>query len=200
MFSLSKLGYLTRSQLQILHDLKSARNASRVLKDMAEFVHMKRHFEREGEAVYYLNQKGREITGCEKEYKWTEQVEHYLMRNDLYIHFGCPKDWNPEQKIKFQVRDQLRLTEKIITTDVVFTKDGKYYLVEVDRKQSMTENKKKIRQYAELQNAMRQKFGNPVIVFYTVSNLRKERLKQWCHEYGLNCIVLTKQDVILSAQ
>ncbi len=60
--SLAKLDYLTRSQLQILHDLGSPRNTSRVMKSLEPFVTKFL----DGEAVYYLTKEGRERTGAKK--------------------------------------------------------------------------------------------------------------------------------------
>nr|MBS7717071.1 hypothetical protein [Vibrio cholerae] len=48
--SLKKLGFLSRKQIQVLHDLGGDRNASRVMKTLEEYVSSFR----DGEKVYYL--------------------------------------------------------------------------------------------------------------------------------------------------
>lgn len=180
----------------ILHNLKSKRNTTRIMKDLEEYVIMKRHYERNGEAVYYLNQKGKDYVGCDKEFKWTEHIEHHLMRNDIYLYFGCPKDWIVEQKITFKVGTGLQYKEYIITPDATFTKDKQYHFIEVDRKQTMRENKKKIELYGMLKEVIHKNYGHmPKIIFYTSTHTRKHQLEKWCKEYSLNYTIYTKEDL-----
>ncbi|PEJ62788.1 hypothetical protein CN680_30005, partial [Bacillus pseudomycoides] len=54
--SLKRLGFLTRKQIQVLHNLGGDRNASRVMKELSEYVSRFR----DSENVYYLNKEGRE--------------------------------------------------------------------------------------------------------------------------------------------
>lgn len=201
LYSLDKLGFLTRTHLQELHDLKSCRNTSRVMKDLGEYVLMKRHYERNGEAVYYLNQKGRELIGSEKEWKWSEHIEHHLMRNDMYLYCRQPSDWQVEQPVKFKVQERngrggLSYKEKVLIPDATFTKDSIYHFVEVDRKQTMKENKKKVQLYQELMDIMITQFGHkPVVLFYTHTLTRKQQLLDWCQAVHLPCLVYTKEDL-----
>lgn len=196
LFSLGKLGFLTRTHLQKLHDLKSNRNTSRVMKGLEDYTIMRRHYLRNGEAVYYLNQKGRELTGFEKEWKWSENIEHHLMRNDLYLHFNQPQKWIIEEKITFRIGSGLQIKEFIIIPDITFVKDNKYHFIEIDHTQNMRENKKKIKLYKELANVMENQYKyKPTIIFYTTTEHRKKLLKKWCEENNLNNLILTKEDI-----
>ena len=201
LFSLAKLGFLTRTHLRYLHDLKSNRNTSRIMKELEEYVHMKRHYERNGEAVYYLNKKGLEFTGCEKEFKWTDHVEHYLMRNDLYLYFGQPSDWRTEERLTFKmpVKNGARvsLKEYSLVPDAIFTRNNRYHFIEVDRKQTMKENKRKIAIYKELKEGMKKHYGySPSLIFYTVTGARQKQLEAWCQEAGIPCKVFRKEDLL----
>ncbi len=62
LLSLKKLDFLTTQQLKQIHDLKSDRNAQRVLKQMEQYLN---HF-RDGQHIYYLNNNGRKRVDCEK--------------------------------------------------------------------------------------------------------------------------------------
>jgi hypothetical protein len=163
-----------------------------VLNSLHEFLHIKRHAERFNENVYYLNQKGRELIGSEKERKYSLEVEHFLLRNDLYIHFGCPKDFEIERDIAFASG----LKQKIIRPDARFTRDGIHYLAEIDRTQNMVENKKKIAQYAELSPLIKEQFHHPPkLIFYTITPTRKQSLAALCEEKKIQFQVITKQDI-----
>lgn len=196
LLSLDKLGFATRSQLQVLHSLGTDRNAIRVLKEMGEYVHIKRVTEN----IYYLNQLGREVIGSEREVKWNNQIDHHLLRNDMYIYFGSPQDWKSEQPVTFKhpVKDGIKTLYKDMTIvpDATFSKDGVFYFLEVDRTQSMSENKKKIQQYKLLSPAIEQQFqSKPILVFYTTTIHRKEILTKECQEVVLNHLILTKEDL-----
>lgn len=146
--------------------------------------------------VYYLSQKGRELIGAEHEVKWSLQVEHHLLRNDMYLHYGCPKDWEVEQTIEFKHTEGLTHKELKIIPDATFTKDGSFHFLEVDRTQSMFENKKKIELYQALNPAIQAQYEHvPVIVFYTLTPFRQQRLRDICNQANLNCEVYTKQDL-----
>ncbi|MBA2872417.1 hypothetical protein HNQ85_002726 [Anoxybacillus calidus] len=67
--------------------------------------------------------------------------------------------------------------------------------MEVDSQQQMTKNQRKIKQYSSLFRVMqRQNVVDPILLWYTVSPVRKEKLEQWCKEYGVSCEVLCKHD------
>lgn len=190
--SFEVLKFATREQLQRIHDLKSDRNALKILNGMKEFFHIQVH---NGMNVYYLSKKGRDTIGCDTEVKWSLQAEHHLLRNELYIHFNCPSDWRVEHEIVFTPKG-LVTTEKRIIADSSFTKDGVFHLLEVDRTQSMMENKEKIDRYAELNPLLYERFNhNPIIIFYTTTELRRKKLEEYCGAKGLTCRVYTKDDL-----
>jgi len=196
LLSLEKMGFATRHHLQKLHDLGADRNAIRVLKEMNEYLHIKRV----SENIYYLNQLGREVIGSDKETKWNNQIDHHLLRNDMYIYFGCPDDWENEDSVTFKYKEKqdnkiIWKTSKIIP-DATFTKEGVHHFLEVDRTQSMTENKKKINQYKLLDWSIQEKYKTkPVLVFYTTTNHRKQILEDVCSKVGLDHMILTKEDL-----
>jgi hypothetical protein len=186
------MGFATRNHLQKLHDLGTDRNAIRVLKEMNEYLHIKRV----SENIYYLNQLGREVIGSEKEIKWNNQIDHHLLRNDMYIYFECPKDWENELPITFKYQNGLNYKEVTIVPDATFTLNDVFHFLEVDRTQSMTENKKKISQYQLLSPAIEQQFKTkPVLVFYTTTDHRKKILEAACEKVGLKHMILTKEDL-----
>ncbi len=63
LLSLKKCDYLTREQIQKMHDLGKPRNAHRVLSDMEEYISS---FTNDRKHVYYLNKDGRERVGATK--------------------------------------------------------------------------------------------------------------------------------------
>lgn len=188
----NKLGFATRKQLQAIHSLGGQKNASRILNDMKEYLHVKKGREH----VYYLNQKGRELIGCDKELKWTIQAEHYLLRNDMYIYFNCPSDWRIEQKIKFRYQVEKGLKETALVPDATFTVNNQFYFVEVDRTQSMKENIQKIKQYSLLKDTIIKHYKiPPVLIFYTSTEYRKKELTNLCDKANLNFKVLSTTDI-----
>ncbi|MGG4042366.1 replication-relaxation family protein [Bacillus smithii] len=166
--SLAKLDYLTRSQLQALHNLGSARNASRVMKSLEPYVTKFL----DGEAVYYLTKEGRERTGAKKVRKRTIQARHFIMRNDLYIALGCPKNWRNE--VKLVVKDVVS-----IVADALFVKDGRYYIIEVDNQQKMSVNKAKITKYRKMVELGVFK-TEPRFVWITTTEYKRKRLLELC--------------------
>ena len=194
MFSLEKLKFATREQLQKIHNLGGDRNALKVLGEMKEYFHIQNH---EGMNVYCLNKAGRDRIGSFMEMKWTLQAEHHLMRNDIYIYFKEPGDWRTEEETLFRYSvGQERKTMKIIP-DATFTLNGVYHFLEVDRTQSMIENKKKIENYAKLSPVMEKQYHHkPVILFYTLTELRREKLKEICQLNQVNCQVYIKEDIL----
>ena len=158
---------------------------------MKDLIHIQNH---QGRNVYYLNKEGREWIGSEHEVKWTLQAEHYLMRNDLYIHYKCPESWEVEKRISF--RPALGNTERYIIPDARFHKNGIWHLVEIDRTQSMSTNKKKLDEYAQVSPLIEGEFGHkPVIIFYTMKESRKKLLQDLCVKLKLDCDILTYEEL-----
>lgn len=183
MLSLRKLDYLTIKQLKQLHDLKSDGNACRVMKQLELYVN---HFF-EGQNVYYLNSKGREIVSSDKIRKKITNVDHYLMRNDLYIALGCPQSWQNEIKI-ISRSNKGNIT---VVTDAHFTHHSKHYLIEIDNTQKMSKNRIKIDKYRRLieRNAFK---GMPTIMWVTTTKYRQKKLLELCD--GLDVKVYFQSD------
>jgi hypothetical protein len=186
LLSLDKLGFLSRSQIQEMHDLKSDRNAQRVLKNMRKYLNV----ERLEENIYYLNKAGRAYIGSDKVYTKSQQIRHTLLRNQLYIYFKCPDHWEIEKEVilngKFYVKP-----------DVLFTTD-KLYFAEIDVTQKMSVNKAKIEQYAKMRDTkmFHLQYGYfPKLVWVTKTKVKKERLIALCREKGLQHVVYTQEDI-----
>jgi hypothetical protein len=113
----------------------------------------------------------------------------------MYIYYDRPKDWKVESKIKINPAG-LSNTPRYIVPDARFTQNGVHHFLEIDRTQSMQENKKKIEQYVELDSAIQTQFNHhPIIVFYTLTPLRRDNLKNLCKQHGLVCEVYSKEDL-----
>lgn len=168
LLSLKKLGYLSRSQLQTMHRLGGLRNANRVLSEMAPYLNSVRLHEN----VYYLSAEGRERIGCNRVYKKTAQVRHYLLRNALYIAYGCPATWRNE--IKLSVPGKLS-----IIADSLYMKDDRYVIVEVDVTQKMAANREKMRKYRELIEIGAFK-NAPAFIWITETPYRQAQLAKLC--------------------
>jgi SOS-response transcriptional repressor LexA len=180
--SLNKLDFLTRSQIQRLHNLGSDRNACRVLANMKEYLNSFRL----DENVFYLNKKGRELVGSTKKLSRSAQIKHILMRNEFYIYYGCPGVWYIEKEIVINGKTYVK-------PDVIFKTD-RFYFLEVDHTQSMINNKRKINKYVELKQtgAFQQQYGYfPLLLWLTTSKLRKEKLEKHCEEVRLETFVVT---------
>jgi hypothetical protein len=172
---LKRLDYLTRSQIQTLHNLGGKRNANKVLKELSPYVHSFR----EGENVYYLSREGREYTGATKIRKKTPMVKHFLMRNDAYIYFQRPTTWQTEIKVK-NVSDGT-----YVIPDAIFQKDKKHHFLEVDHIQKMNVNRSKIEKYRKLSSKL------PfVLVWVTTSEHRRKRLTELCSGFEVQIYTL----------
>lgn len=155
---------MTRKQLQTLHRLGGDRNANRVLKDMSEYLHSFKHGM---ENVYYLSKKGRERVNCKVIRKKTAQVEHFLLRNQLWIHLKCPVTWKNEIKIK---------TESLtIICDAMYYQGKVPVFVEVDVSQPMMRNKAKIEKYKRFKEITKQDF---YLVWVTTLESRRATLTE----------------------
>jgi len=146
---------------------------------------------REGYAtVYYLNRLGREYTGAKRKLRKCQFVRHTLMRNEWFIYSGLPKYWRNEVKISDSVGSRV--------CDTLY-REGEYYKVlEVDHLQSMKENSVKAKEYAEMYHrglAAKQLGYFPLVIWLTVSEFRREKLKSICSEVGLPSEVYTMKDI-----
>src|SRR5690625_343054 len=183
LLSLKKHDYLTIKQLQKLHDLKSDRNAYRVMKQLDPYLN---HFY-EGQNIYYLNSKGREVVSSEKVRKKITNVDHYLMRNDLYIELGCPGTWKNEIKII----SRSKKGDVTVVSDAHFTNSNRHSIVEIDNTQKMNKNRVKIDNYRRL--IERNAFGGmPELIWVTSTEYRKRKLLELCD--GLDVKVFLNTD------
>ena len=139
---------------------------------------------KDGEYIYYLNKDGRERVNSTKVFKKTAQARHYLMRNSLYIAFGCPSTWKNEMK--------LEVPKKVkVIADALFIKDKQYNIVEVDHTQKMIKNKAKVERYRKLiELGVFEK--NPKFIWITTTELRRKQLLELCE--GLDVQVFTAKE------
>jgi hypothetical protein len=170
--------------LQQIHDLKSYRNACRVVKQLEPYINETFH---NREKVLYLNKLGKEMIGSQKEGK-KGFAEHTLLRNEVYLYYRCPRTWENEYVIEYIEPSQTKpgfeikganyslSNKKRIVSDASFRQNGTLYLIEVDHEQKMIENKKKIESYRELLKAWK---NEPVVIaFFTKTPYRKDQLTQ----------------------
>ncbi|WP_257131599.1 hypothetical protein [Bacillus sp. AFS017336] len=170
------MDYLTRSQLQLIHSLKSDRNARRILTQMSDRINVKK----DGKCVYYLNSKGREIVNCPKVRKGTGNIDHYIMRNTIYIAYGMPNTWKNE--VKMTSKGRVKSETVSIVSDALFKQEKTLYIVEVDNTQTMAKNRIKMDKYRTLIN--RGSFGQnqPYFVWITTSDLKRKQLSELCND------------------
>lgn len=165
LYSLDKLGYATTSQLQRIHRLGSSRNAQRIMKRLAPYVHSRKL----DEYVFYLSKKGREVVGSDIIRKATMQLQHAIMRTQAYITFNTPKIWHMEHPVTVN-------NEIFCIPDVTFAYDTNSirYFVEIDCHQHMRNNFKKMDKYKELKEIANGKL--PSLHWITRTAYRKERI------------------------
>lgn len=174
------------SQIQAIHNLKSRRNTSRVLQQMEDYLNVFR----DGENIYYLNAKGRELVNCDKIRKRTVNVQHYIMRNYIYISLSSPDSWKNEMRIKN--KGKTKKDTLICVADALFKQGDQYSIVEVDNTQTMKKNQLKIEKYRIL--IERGAFGMiaPKFIWITTTEYRRKELLNLCE--GLNTQVFTLSD------
>lgn len=176
------MGMAKIKHLQAVHDLKSYRNACRVVKQLKPYIHETYH---EREKVIYLNKTGRELIGSEKEVKNNFLIAHTLLRNEAYLHFNCPLDWKTEcpletsqeglSQFQIQVQGIKPIYKKKVVADAVFNRNGYLHIVEIDNARKMTDNKKKIELYRE----MMPKWKNPILYIFTHTVDRQRKFEAW---------------------
>lgn len=180
---LKKFDFMTRDQLRQYFNLGKVNNANRVLRNLSDYLTNVR----DGyQSVYYLSKEGRQYVDCEKIRKKGCQVQHIIMRNQFWLHFGCPKDWRNELKIS---------NGKVsVVADAVFTRNGFYHFLEVDNLQTMKENRTKIERYKTLMESLVKQFGYyPTLIWLTTTNYRRKQLETACE--GLKVKVYTIDDI-----
>jgi len=173
---LDELTYATRKQLQILEGLGGERNAQRIIQRLEREKYISSI--RQEMKIYFLNKKGQRQIGSNKDLnkKW---IRHTIMRNDLYIKLGMPADWQKEVKLNMN-------GELFLVADAMYSKNGINHFVEIDNQNTMNNNAEKIRKYKELFNAIFNQFKHhPVLIWYTLSDVRKEKLNDLCSRQGI---------------
>ena len=145
---------------------------------------------KDGENIYYLNSKGRALVNCDKVRKSTGNVQHYIMRNYLYITFDCPENWRNEIRIKSE--GATKKDTVICVADALFKQGDVYTIIEVDNTQTMKKNRSKIEKYRILKQ--RGAFGMiaPKFVWITLTEYRRKELLKLCE--GLSVQVFTVSD------
>lgn len=180
---LKQFDYLSRDQINRYFKLGTVRNTNRVLKELSEYLFVVR----DGfTSVYYLNNIGRDYVDCEKVRKKGGHINHVIMRNDAWLYFRCPRDWQNEVKISNGSIS--------VIADAVFTQNGFHHFLEVDNTQTMKENRLKIERYKTLSESLVMQFGYyPTLVWLTTTKHRKEQLESACN--GLKVKVYLIDDI-----
>ncbi|PLR84676.1 hypothetical protein CVD25_01175 [Bacillus canaveralius] len=112
---------------------------------------------------------------------------HSLLRNEVYLHFECPRDWKIEHAIEveqkslttFQVQVQglKQNNRRKVIADAAFNRNGYLHLIEVDNSRDMKDNRKKVDMYREILPSIQD--GVPILFFFTTTEDRKRKLGSW---------------------
>ncbi|KOP82025.1 hypothetical protein AMS60_05730 [Bacillus sp. FJAT-21945] len=169
--------------LQQIHDLKSYRNACRVVKQLGQYVNETYYMK---EKVIYLNKQGKDFIGSTKEDNKKHFMAHTFLRNEVFIYFKCPHDWKNEHPLEATIMTNNSLgiqfkhlslgAKKKVICDAIFKRNGYLHLIEVDNARKMIDNKKKIETYKEVLPAFKDQ--TPILYFFTTTEDRKRKLKE----------------------
>lgn len=184
LLSLKNFDYLTVKQIQQMHNLKSNSNAYRVIRQLSDYTNV---LKEDRVNVYYLNKKGREYVNSDKKRTKQTTAKHYIMRNDLYIHRGCPKTWTNEVRMKYKASKN----PITIVADAHY-QTNRHHIVEIDNSQKMKKNEIKIDKYRRLIEKGVFK-GMPELIWVTTTPYRKSVLKELCD--GLDVKVYLETDI-----
>lgn len=174
---MADLTYATSDQINEIERLGSDRNVRRILYEM-ESDNLIGSLRRE-KKVYYIAYKGSDLIDRNNPRLKRSEIDHAILRNDLYMRLGCPKDWRKEVPININ-------GEKTLVADAVFTKGDRICFVEVDNKTAMRTNVTKIKKYAKVFNGLNRP---STLVWHTLIDSRKDKLRKICEEYGVDCEV-----------
>nr|WP_259549287.1 hypothetical protein [Heyndrickxia oleronia] len=195
--TIDQLGMVTIRQLRQKHDLKSYRNACRVINQLDPYIHTT-FFNKE--KVLYLNKDGREFVGSTKEVKRNALIEHILLSNEVYFHFNCPFDWQREHVFELEaqmkkheiiVNGGLKIANKKIIADASFTRNGYIHFIEIDNIRDMSDNKKKIESYIDVLKQIRLS----TLYIFTKSNIRKRKFESLIKQNNLRAYVHTFDEI-----
>lgn len=179
--TIDTLGMCKIKHLQQIHDLKSYRNACRVVKQLSPYIHETFHNK---EKVIYLNKDGRDLIGSRKEVKKNSLIEHTLLANEAYLYFRCPLDWKREYTLEEETKitglqlGGLKLAKKKVIADAAFSKNGYLHLIEIDNIRDMADNRKKIEMYLSLLRPSQKLF------IFTTTEDRKRKFEGWMKGRG----------------
>jgi hypothetical protein len=201
--TIDRLGIVKIKHLQHIHKLGSYRNACKIINGLSDYTHQK-YWNKE--KVIYLNEKGRKLIDSEHNVTMSLNTEHYLLRNDIYIHFDRPHDWVIEYTFETVTEAPSRTdiiiqgikpsNKKRVVTDAYFTRNGYAYLIEIDNKLNMADNRKKVNSYAEILPLIRKDFKSaPVLYFFTHTQDRKKKLSAWLKDRGIRHEVLMYDEI-----
>lgn len=141
------------------------------------------------EHVYYLSKDGAERIGV-KPIKKSMQIDHHLLRNEAWLMMGMV-NWEIEKPIIFEMEGK----EKRIIPDAKYKTDT-LYCIEIDRKQSMVRNKKKMELYGSFNYLYQALYAKKIILkVFTTLNSRKLLFENLAGEYGLACEVYVIDDI-----
>ncbi|MBU5212208.1 hypothetical protein [Heyndrickxia oleronia] len=195
--TIDQLGMVTIRQLRQKHDLKSYRNACRVVKQLEPYIHTT-FFNKE--KVLYLNKSGVDLIGSTRDIKRNPAfIKHSLLANEVYFHFNCPLDWKREHIIELESIKQgiifsgLKLTYKKVIADAKFERNGYMHLIEIDNARKMIENHKKIDSYVEVMKQINHTI--PVLYVFTLSKDRKRKFESWIKQNNLRAHVHTFDEI-----
>lgn len=193
MLILSKLddmGVLSRSQLQKVVGVYNIRTMNDILSSMGTYLnHTRMH-----ENVYYLSKQGREFIGSSNVVKKTSQLEHKLMRNDMYIYYDYPSTWQKEKP--FTLTDGRTKEKTKIIADAFFEMGNTHYFIEIDCQQKMIANFRKIDMYSIMLPKYEKAYQlDTMLIFYTNSEFRQRKLMKYAEEKGVTCGVFTRRDL-----
>lgn len=181
LMTIDTLGMCKIKHLQQIHDLKSYRNACRVVKQLSPYIHETFHNK---EKVIYLNKDGRDLIGSRKEVKKNSLIEHTLLANEAYLYFRCPLDWKREYTLEEETKitglklGGLQLAKKKVIADAAFSKNGYLHLIEIDNIRDMADNRKKIEMYLSLL------WPSQKLFIFTTTEDRKRKFEGWMKGRG----------------
>lgn len=185
--TIDRLGMVKIKHLQRIHELKYRNMAQTINRHLKPYIN-ETFYERE--KVIYLNKDGRSFIGSDKDPQKPTLIAHTLLRNEVYLHFHCPTDWRNEYTLETEVKQQnnfsiqfsgLKMNNKRkVVADAMFTRNGYVHLIEVDNARDMSENRKKIDNYAEILPMVRKQFEQtPILYFFTTTEHRKRKFEEW---------------------
>ncbi|MBN8200465.1 hypothetical protein [Bacillus sp. NTK034] len=186
--TIDRLGMVKIKHLQRIHDLKYRNMAQTINRHLKPYIN-ETFFERE--KVIYLNKDGRSFIGSDKDSQKPTLIAHTLLRNEVYLHFNCPADWQNEYTLEAQLKPYSGLDAIInsnmkfsntakVRADAMFTRNGYVHLIEVDNARDMAENRKKINSYADILPMVRKEHQQtPILYFFTTTDHRKRKFEEW---------------------